>query len=82
MSETFDSLTLQTVLIPKDKYTLEEAETWIKQNNYKVSFYGKKVDITENFYRFRQASPRKFIKNSYRTKKLENGVQIVFGKTK
>lgn len=39
--------------MPKDKFSLPDAKRYIK-NNYKL----KKVDITDNYYRFRQVSPR------------------------
>ncbi len=73
---------LQTILIPKDKYKLRDAEKKIQEMGYKTSFYGKKADETENFYRFRQASPKNFIQGSYRTSSLKNGIQLVYGKLK
>lgn len=44
---------IQTVIIPKDKFTLEQAKLWIIKNGFRDTFYGKPVDITENYYRFR-----------------------------
>lgn len=46
---------IQSILIPKSKYSLDEAKEYIKQH-YKL----KKVDIPQNtaFYRFRQYDPR------------------------
>ncbi len=76
------SKTLQTVLIPKKDYSLEQAEAKIKEMGYKTHFYKKKVDITENFYRFRQASPKKFKKDGYTTETLKNNIQLVYGTLK
>lgn len=46
---------LQSILIPKDKFSLDEAIQYVK-DHYKF----KKVDIPQstNFYRFRQMGPR------------------------
>jgi hypothetical protein len=48
---------IQSVLIPKSKFTLIKAKKWIRNNGYRLTFHGKKVDITNNYYRFRQKSP-------------------------
>ena len=62
---------IQTVLIPKEDFTLLEALQWLDDHNYAH----KKVDITENFWRFRQMTPAKG--GRYETKTLPNGVEIV-----
>lgn len=61
---------VQTVLIPKT-FTLKEALEWLEDHNYRH----KKVDITEDFYRFRQMTPMKG--GRYVTQTLPNGVEIV-----
>ena len=67
---------LQTILIPKNNFTLEEAKKWIKDHKYRLSFGGKSVHITSHFYRFRQAS---FKKNAnYHTLTIRNGIRFVF----
>lgn len=71
-------LIIQSVMIPKDKFSKREANKWIKENN----FINKRVDITENYYRYRQEEPELFNNKSYRTKKLNNGVSFIFGKFK
>lgn len=61
---------IQSVLIPKidqngKPRNLNDAKKWIKDHNFKLTYYGKGVDITPNFYRFRQLSPNtkhKYIK--------------------
>ena len=69
---------LQSVLIPKSKFTLSEAKKWIKDNKYKETYYGKDVHVTKKYYRFRQSKPQK--DKQYYIKTLENGVKLVFYK--
>lgn len=52
---------VQSVLIPKDRYTLREARKWIKEHK----FVDKGVDETDRYYRFRQFAPTKHY--AYRT---------------
>ncbi len=69
---------IQSVIFNKDKWTTAKAERWLKEHGYKTSFYGKKVDITTNFYRYRQIAPHKFKK--YFIKKLDgknNGIGLI-----
>ena len=67
---------VQSVIVPKKDFNLRQAKKWIKDNKYKLTFYKKKVDITKEFYRFRQTAPKY---KKYRTKKLNNGVMLVLG---
>jgi hypothetical protein len=60
---------VQTVLIP-ESWSLKEAKGWLAAHKYKHS----KVDITENFYRFRQRPPGG---GKYYTVSLANGVELV-----
>ena len=66
---------IQSVLIPKDKFTRDEAIKYIKKH-----FQYKKIDSTQrpNFYSFRQFDPTK--NSKYFTKILDNGVELVFEK--
>ena len=68
---------IQSVVFPKKHFTLKEAKLWIVKNGYKLSFYGKPVDITKTQYRFRQTSPKKY--KNYRITRLKNKVQLVVG---
>jgi hypothetical protein len=52
---------LQTVLLPKNKFTLEEVDKYLKENNLKNS----KIDITNNYYRARQKDPRYLKKKGF-----------------
>lgn len=62
---------IQSVLIDKDIYTLEEAIEFL--DDYGLSH--KKVDITDNYYRFRQIPPNK--KYFYRTENFAKGIKII-----
>lgn len=63
---------LQTVLVPKDKFTLTKAKTWVVSHGFKAP----KVDSAANFYRFRQATPKASAK--FYTVSLPNGVELVY----
>ena len=63
---------LQTILIPKSKFTYNEAIKFLEDHNYSH----RKVDETDHFYRFRQ-SPPGF--KRYYTKTLKSGVELVYG---
>jgi hypothetical protein len=75
-------LKVQSVLVDKDVYNLREAKSWIRKHDFRETFYGKGVEKTENFYRFRQAAPRRFKEGSYVTKEISEGVKLVLGNYK
>ena len=52
---------VQSVLFNKDKYTPAEAIVWLKDHKFKV----KKIDITDNYLRFRQYTPQYLKKLGY-----------------
>lgn len=64
---------VQSVIFPKDKFSLESAIDWLISHNYKVP----KVDETEEHYRFRQHSPKKYIPDRFRTVELINGAKLI-----
>jgi hypothetical protein len=61
---------VQSVLIPKNKFTKSQAINYIKEH-----FKYKKIDETKNYYRFRQFKPKK--NSHYISKKISNGVILV-----
>jgi len=61
---------IQTILVPKSKFSLSEASIWVSEHKY----HSVKVDITEHFYRFRQHSPAG---GRYYTVTLPNGIELV-----
>ena len=75
-------LKVQSVLISTDVYNLKEAKSWIRNHDFKETFYGKGVERTENYFRFRQAAPRRFKEGSYVTKEISDGVKLVLGNYK
>jgi len=67
---------VQSVLINKKYLTRKKAEEGIKKNKYKL----KKIDITDNLYRFRQLDPKLFNQKSFRIKVLKEtkkGIMIM-----
>jgi len=66
---------IQSVLVPKDKFSKSEAIKYIKEH-----FEYKNIDSTQRprFYSFRQIDPTK--NSKYFTKVLDNGVELVFEK--
>ncbi len=44
---------VQSVLLSRDEFTQEQARDWIKKHGYKA----QKVDVTQDYYRYRQADP-------------------------
>jgi len=63
----------QSVVLPKDKFTLEEARQWLRDHDYK----DPGVDETDSSYRFRQFPPSECIAGSYASMPLPNGVTLV-----
>ena len=68
---------VQSVILPKSKYTEKQANNWINKNGF--SDYGKRIKNykTTNFYRFRQLPPSYF--KDYRIRNLAGGVKLVIG---
>ena len=77
-----EPLVVQSVLLSKENFTKTQAKRWIEKHNFKKTFYGKDVEVTENFYRFRQKAVRRFKDKSFRTKEISEGVKIVLGNLK
>jgi hypothetical protein len=50
-------MTIQSIIFAKSKWSQARAEKWLKSKGYKITFHGKPVDETANFYRYRQARP-------------------------
>jgi len=46
------------------------------------SFPGDNPHLTEDYARFRQEDPKKFVKESFRTKKMNKDTSIILGKDK
>lgn len=67
---------VQSVLLNRDKFTIRSAIDWVIVHNYKV----KKIDITQNYFRFRQIPPNE-LKNkgytNYINKEIKDGIILV-----
>lgn len=69
----YNNPNLQTIQVP-NKYTISEAQEWLKDNGYLYKNYRK----TDNYNRFIQND---VIRNAeYYSKKLKNGVILTFQK--
>lgn len=64
---------IQSVLLNKNNFSLEKAMLWIITHGFVI----KKIDETQNFYRFRQKSPNRY--KYFRNRKIENGVEFIIG---
>lgn len=65
---------LQSIIIPKSKFTKREAIQWMINHKYHVY----KIDVTDRFYRFRQREPRSH--GNYYTVSLPNGIELIYEK--
>jgi hypothetical protein len=64
---------VQSVLIPKDKYTIKQGQNWLRKHNYIFD----NIDTTfPNYVHYRQVNPALLTKYSYITKVLPNGMQL------
>lgn len=70
---------VQTLIFPKDGYTLSEAKAWATEHGH----VAKKVDEKEDTYRLRQHEPGLYQPKSFRTITLgKSDVKAVVGKRK
>ena len=69
-------LEVQTLLFPTDEFTLKQAKSWARKNDFR---YGK-VDTTANYHRLRQREPEDFTSGSFRTIEFgESSIKAVTG---
>lgn len=66
---------VQSVLLPKGKYTRASARNWIYKHGFAVEFNGKGPDSKGNYFRFRQRRPKKG--SNYRTIAVGNGIMLI-----
>jgi hypothetical protein len=62
---------VQSILISKDLYSLDTAIKWLIKNNFKFD----KVDITDNYFRFRQITPNPIY--NYKTIDITQGIKFI-----
>ena len=70
---TLNKMKVQSVLVPRNKFSLGKAKEWVHSHNYRVH----KVDVTSNYFRFRQVNPSSL--SDYHMKNLPDGVKLVLG---
>jgi hypothetical protein len=63
---------IQSILISKN-VNIHDAIKWILQHDYKAL----KIDITDNFYRFRQVNPNKLKGYHFITKKINKDISFI-----
>jgi len=66
---------VQSILIPKNKFSLNEANSWIRKHNYKLTYKGKKVHVTDKYYRYRQMIPNP--KLNYNVTTIDKGIKFI-----
>lgn len=72
------SLTVQTLVFDKDKFTEAQAIKWVQDHDFKFS----KIDEKEDSFRLRQRNPDLFQDGSFRTIEIAEGITTVLGKVK
>lgn len=68
------ALKTQSYILSKERFKTEaQARKWMEENNVPI----KKIDETENTFRFRQFPPDRCEDGSFRPKEISDGVQIL-----
>jgi hypothetical protein len=66
---------VQSVILKRDKFTRHKAFDWIYDHEYKAD----KVDMTPEYYRFRQHDPSQLHHGRFKTIKIgEDGYLVMF----
>jgi len=68
---------LQSILLSKEVFKLNDAVNWLEANKFKV----KKLDATQNYWRFRQNEPSALRKEgftTFRTTEVAPNVKFIF----
>ena len=68
---------VQSVLISKDEYSLDQAKSWLEAHDYQTG-----VDEKQDSFRFRQREPKDFNPQSFRTVEITKGIKFVIGRLK
>lgn len=72
MSLNIPKKTLQTILLPKNKFNLRLAKNWLKEHSKANSY----IRETANYWRAMQTPP--IVGSTYYTHNLVNGVKYVY----
>ena len=65
---------IQSVLLDKSRFSLSEAVAWVKDHGFVPNMTAPNF-ATTNYWRFRQAPPKKGLR--YRTKVITPGVELI-----
>lgn len=68
---------VQSVLFDRKYWDIQTASEWLREHDLKSHFDGKKVDVTNNYFRFRQHTPMKKLR--YRTIKTKDHISFIVG---
>lgn len=69
---------IQSILFDKDLYTIEQAIKFLKKHN----FVHNKIDIKDQYIRFRQIDPdiiKKIGFKKFMTKEINKGIKFIIG---
>ena len=69
---------VQSVIFDRARFSLDEAKLWIRAHGFKATFYGKRPELLDRYYRFRQRNPKKY--TNYRTMRAAPGIMFVLGR--
>jgi len=76
-------MSVQAIRLKKKNFTLVEARNKVNAMGYSSTYRGKSpYTETDNEWRFRQVAPAKFDPESFRTKRLKGGINLILGKLK
>jgi len=76
-------MSVQAIRLKKKNFTLVEARNKVNAMGYTSTYRGKSpYTETDNEWRFRQVAPAKFDPESFRTKRLKGGINLILGKLK
>ena len=64
---------VQSVLFDRNLWTIPKAKRWLKSNGY----FNDNIDEKEKHYRFRQYNPEDLKGYKFRTKKLNDGIELI-----
>jgi hypothetical protein len=68
-----DSSEVQSILFDRSRYTVARAKAWAEKHHFRHN----KVDVTVNYIRLRQKSPKLF--SLMRTKTFGRGIKAIVG---
>ena len=71
-----ESMRVQTILFPRRLWTARDAKAWCRRHGYRHT----KADITTEYIRVRQSSPKLFDRSTFRTIQFGDEIKAVVGR--